>query len=83
MDMILRDRTFDDLYILGFAYFPYKIPQPFRHLSVKYLLTVLGDPDQMVLEVIYGMRSGSIVLHIPMVLKSSPKGEGFSPRGRH
>jgi hypothetical protein len=37
----------------------------------------------VVLEVIYGMGSGSIILHIPILLKSSPKGEGFSPRGRH
>ena len=83
MDMIFRNRTFYDLYILGLAYFSYKISQSFSHLSIQHLLSVLGNPNQVVLEVIYGMGSGSIILHIPILLKSSPKGEGFSPRGRH
>jgi hypothetical protein len=37
----------------------------------------------MVLEVIDRMRSLPVILHTLMLLKSSPKGEGFSPRGRH
>jgi len=83
MDMIFRNRTFYDLYIPGLAYLSYKIPQSFRHLSVQHLLSIFGNPDQVVFKVIYGMGGSSIILHIPIVLKSSPKGEGFSPRGRH
>jgi hypothetical protein len=83
MDMIFGDRTFDDLYIFGFAYLSHKFSQPFRHLSVQYLLPVFGDPDQVVLEVKYRMRSCPVMLHLLIVLKSSPEGEGFSPRRGH
>ena len=83
MHVILGDSPFDNFYILGLAYLSYEIPQPLRYLSVKNLLTVFRDPDHMVLEVIHGMRSFPVILHTLMLLKSSPKGEGFSPRGRH
>jgi hypothetical protein len=72
MHVILGDRPFDNLYVLGLAYLSYEIPQPLRYLSVKNLLTVFGDPDHMVLEVIYGMRSFPVILHTLMLLKSSP-----------
>ena len=83
MDMIFRYGTLDNFYILRLAYLSEKISQPFGYLSVKNLFPVLRDPHQMVLEVIYWMRGCPIILHIPSLLKSSPKGEGFSPRGRH
>jgi hypothetical protein len=44
---------------------------------------VLGNANQLILEVIYGMGSGSIILHIPILLKYSPKDKGFYSRGRH
>jgi len=37
----------------------------------------------VVLEIIDRVRRFPVVLHTVMLLKSSPKGEGFSPRGGH
>lgn len=83
MDMIFRDRAFDDLHIFCLAYLSQKITESFCHLSVKHLLSVFGNPHQVVLEVIHRARSCPVILHTLMLLKSSPKGEGFTPRGRH
>jgi hypothetical protein len=50
-------------------------------LSVQNLFPVLRNPDQVVLEVIHGVGCCPVVLHIPIVLKSSPKRRGvFSPK---
>jgi len=81
--MIPGDRPFDDFHVLRLAYLSHKITEAFRYLSIQHLLPVFRNPDQVVLEVIHRMRSCSVVLHILMLLKSSPKGEGFSPRRRH
>ncbi len=83
MDMILRDRTGDDFHVLGLTYFSEKISKALSHLSVQHLLPVLGNPDQVVLEVVHRMRRCPVVLHFLMLLKSSPKGEGFTPRRGH
>ena len=83
MHMILGNGTFDDIDLVAFAQLSYEIPQPLRYLSVEHLLTVLRAPYQMVLDVIDRVRSLPVILHTLMLLKSSPKGEGFSPRGRH
>ena len=83
MHVILGNGTFDDIDLVALAYLSYQIPQPLRYLSVEHLLTVLRAPYQMVLDVIDRVRSFPVILHTLMLLKSSPKGEGFSPRGRH
>jgi hypothetical protein len=83
MDMISGNRTLDDFHVLGLAQLSYKVPEPLRYLSVEHLLTVFRDPYHIVLEVIDCVRSLTVILHTVMLLKSSPKGEGFSPRGRH
>src|SRR5208283_1699989 len=81
MDVILGDRTLDDFHIFGLAYLSQKIPQTFCHLSIEHLLSVLRNPHQVVLEVIHRMRSCPVILHLPILLKSSPKRRGvFSPR---
>jgi len=78
--VILGNGTGDNLDVFGLAYLPDKIPDTFCHLSVKDFLPVFGDPHQVVLEVIHRMRSSPVMLHLPMLLKSSSKGEGFTPR---
>ena len=83
MHVILRNGAFDDIDLVALAYLSYEIPQPLRYLSVENLLTILRAPYQVVLDVIDGVRSFPVILHTLMLLKSSPKGEGFSPRGRH
>lgn len=82
VDVVFGDRTLDDFNILYFAYLPYEISQSLGHLSVQNLFPVIRNPDQMVREVIYGVGCCPVVLHIPIVLKSSPKRrDGFLPEG--
>ena len=82
MDVVLGDRTFDDFNIFCFAYLSYKVSQSFCNLSVQNLFSVFGDPHQVVFEVIHGVGCCPVILHIPIVLKSSPKRRGvFSPKG--
>src|SRR5208282_168848 len=82
MDMIPGYRTLDDFHVFCLAYLSQKIPEPFRHLSIEHLLPVFRNPDQVVLEVIHRMRSCPVVLHLLILLKSSPKRRGvFSPKG--
>ena len=71
MHMIFGDRPLDDLHIIGLAYLPEKISESLCHLPIQNLFPVLGDPYQMVLEVIYRMRSLTVVLLSSMLLKSS------------
>lgn len=81
MDMVFGDRTLDDFYIFGFAYFSHKVSKSLCNLSVQNLFPVLRNPDQVGLEVIHGVGCCPVVLHIPIVLKSSPKRRGvFSPK---
>ena len=79
MHMILRDMPPEDFNIIGFTYLTDQIPKPFRYLPSQNRLAVFGHPHQMVLQVINGMARFAIVLHTASILKSSPKGEGFSP----
>ena len=78
--MVFRNMTFDDLNIQGLADLSDQVPNPDRHFSAKHRLAVPGDPHDMILDVIDTMLSLAVVLHNPAsLLKSSPKGEGFSP----
>ena len=85
MHVIFGDSALEDLHIIPLAYLSGKISESLRHLPIQNLFPVLGDPYEVVLEVIDRMRSFTVVLHSSLLLKSSPKGEGFSPspRGRH
>jgi hypothetical protein len=83
MDVILGNGTGDDFHVFGLADLPDKFAQTFCHLSIEDFLPVFGNPHQVVLEVIHRVRSCPVMLHPLMLLKSSPKGEGFTPRGGH
>ena len=83
MDVIFRNGAFDYVDVVPLAYLPYKLPEPFCHLSIEYLLSVFRTPHHVVPDVIDRMRSFPVVLHLLMLLKSSPKGEGFPPRRGH
>jgi len=83
MDVILRNGAFDDVDLVSLAYLPYQLHESFCHLSVKHFLSVFRTPYHVVLDVIDRMRSFPVIQHFLMVLKSSPKGEGFPPRRGH
>lgn len=81
--MIFGDVAFDDLNLQGLAYLPDKFPQTAGHVSKENRLAVLGDPNQMIFQIVYGMGGLAVVLHgTASLLKSSPQGEGFSPLPR-
>ncbi len=76
--MVFRNMPFDDLNIRGLADLSDQVPNPDRHFPAKHRLAVLGDPHNVILDVIDTMRSLPVVLHnTASLLKSSPKGEGF------
>ena len=57
-----------------------KLSNPECHLAMQYRLAVFRDPDDVVLDVIDSVRGLAVILHdTASLLKSSPKGEGFSP----
>ena len=79
MHMIFGHMPFDDLDIFTLAYFPYQITSTTGNLTGQYRLAIFRDPYQMVFEIIDRMARFTIVLYAKIILKSSPKGEGFSP----
>jgi hypothetical protein len=83
MNVVFRNGTLDDVDFVLLAYLPYELPEPLRHLPVKHFLSVFRAPYHVVLDVIDHMRSFPVILHLHMLLKSSAKGEGFTPRGGH
>ncbi len=91
MDMILRYMSRQYFHILVPAYLSEKLSATMRYLTAQYWFTVLRNPNQVIFEILNRGGSLPIVLHEPKIppalikLKSSPKGEGFSPitRLRH
>ena len=79
MSVVLGNGAGNNLHILGPADLPDKISKTLRHLSVEYLLTVFGSLHQVALEVVHQVIRCQAMLHLPMLLRSPPKGEGFTP----
>ena len=78
--MVFGDMTLDNVNIHGLTGLPEQIPKANCYLAVKHRLAVFGDPYHVKLEVIDGMRCLAVMFHdTASLLKSSPKGEGFSP----
>ena len=78
MHVIPGNMPLDDLYVVRSADFPYYIPQSFRNVGSKDLLSVFRDPYDVILDIIDGMAGSPVVLHTESILKSSPEGESFS-----
>jgi hypothetical protein len=59
------------------------------YLADQNPLSILRNPDKMVLDVVAAVGASSIAFHSlslginPIILKVSPKGEGFRPIERH
>jgi hypothetical protein len=82
MHMILRDMSPQNLHIVSLTYLTDQISDALRNLSSQNRLAVLRHPHKVILQFINGMAGLSIVLHTASILRSSPKGEGFSPNPR-
>ena len=78
--MIFGDVAFNDLDIHRLTYLSNQFSEPKGHVSKENRFAVLGDPYQMVLQIVNGMGGFAVVFHgTANLLKSSPEGEGFSP----
>jgi len=82
MNMVPRYIALYYLNILGFANFSDQVPNPQCYITTEYWLAVFGYPDYVIFDIVYGMAGFAVVLHTASILKSSPKGEGFSPNPR-
>jgi hypothetical protein len=83
--MIFRNMTLDDFYLVRFTNLTNKFPESLRDKTRQHLLAIFRDPYHMVFQIINAMRRLPIVLHCAKLinLKTSPKGEGFSPIPRN
>jgi hypothetical protein len=79
MDMVFGNMATDYLDILGSTNLTDQLTSTLSDISTKYRLAVFSDPNQMIFDVINGVARTAVVLHTASILKSSPKGEGFSP----
>ncbi len=80
MQVVFGNMALDDLNIHCLANLPYQVPYSDRYFLMKKGLAVFGDPYHTKLDVIDSVRSLAVVFHnTASPLKSSPKGEGFSP----
>jgi hypothetical protein len=60
VNMILRDVSTNDLYLVCVADLSNQITYPGTETARQNGLTVLGDPDQMIFAIIYCMRTLSV-----------------------
>lgn len=63
----------------SYTYLPYKLPYSLGDLAAENLFAILDDPHKMVFQIVGCMARFAATLHTIGILKSSPKGEGFSP----
>jgi len=82
VDMIRRDMPLQNLHIVSFTYLTDQVSDSLRNLPSQNRLAVLRHPHKVILQIIDGMAGLPIVFHTASILKSSPKGEGFSPNPR-
>jgi hypothetical protein len=59
-----------------------QLPYPLSNVGTENWLAALGDPDDMILDIVYGMTGFPVILNTASILKSSPEGEGSSPNPR-
>jgi hypothetical protein len=77
--MVGRNMPLHNFYVPGFADLTDQIPHSFSYGSSQNGLAVLRDPNEVILDVVDCVAGSPVVFHAASLLKSSPKGEGFSP----
>jgi hypothetical protein len=80
--VILRDMSLENLHVVRLTYLPDQLSNSLGNLPPQNRLAVFRDPYKVILQIINGMARFTVVLHTASILKSSPKGEGFSPNPR-
>ena len=79
VNMVSGYMPFDYFNIFGFAYLLNQVSRSFCNFTSQDRLAIFRYPHDMILNIVYSMTRSSIISHIASLLKSSPKGEGFSP----
>ncbi len=59
--MILAHYPVYDLDLEDFAGLPHQLPHPHRHIAAEDLITVFGNPDKVVLDVVNCVSAVSII----------------------
>ena len=77
--MILGYMAPNDLYIPYTTNLTDKLSNSSRCLTRQYRLTIFCYPNQVVFDIVCRMARLTVMLHVRIILKSSPEGEGFSP----
>ena len=80
MQVVFGNVALDNFNIHGLADLPDLVSHPNRYLSREHGLAVFRDPHHVEFDVLNSVRGLAVVFHnTASLLKSSPKGEGFSP----
>jgi hypothetical protein len=79
VNMVLRNMPFQNLHILGTTYLPYQFSGTLGRFTAQNTFAIFRNPHEMIFQIVGGMAGLAIMLHAQNILKSSPKGEGFSP----
>lgn len=63
--MVRRDRLLDDAHFSCVTHLPYDLPRLLCNLPTQNLVPALRNPDQIALDVPYGVPAQSIFAHPP------------------
>ena len=77
--MIRRNMALGDFHVPTTTYLPYEFAGTLGYFTRQYPFAILRNPYQMIFDIVSCMTGLAIMLHAKNILKSSPKGEGFSP----
>ena len=69
--MIGTNVACQDIYVMASAYLTYQFPKSDSNITAKYLLAVLGDEYEVIVQIIYGMRGSSVFAHFNIVPQAS------------
>jgi len=71
--------TFENLHILSTTYLPYQLSDALGRLATQNGFAIFCNLHEMIFQIVGCMAGLAIMFHAKNILKSSPKGEGFSP----
>jgi hypothetical protein len=68
MHVVLRHVTLHDLYLVLRADIPDQIPYTSCYLSAQSRPSIFRDPDQVQMDLEYGMRAATVFCHLPSLI---------------
>lgn len=73
VNVIRRYRSANNHYFPRVAYLPNQIAGTLRHFSAQNLVTVLGDPHQVILDIAHRMPAMPVFGHPPILVENRSK----------